>query len=85
MQENSVQASVGENVRAGDVLGKCGNSGNSDYPHIHMHVQDTPDFKKGLGQNITFSSINIELSGKSFQRVDWPLIRGLFVANSTSI
>lgn len=84
MQKSSIQVSAGLSVRAGDTLGKCGNSGNSDFPHIHMHIQNTADLTSGQGRNITFSGINIELSGKKFEHVDWPLIRGLFVSNPTS-
>ncbi len=83
LQKSSVQVSVGASISEGDILGKCGNSGNSDFPHVHMHVQDTADFAIGQGRNIIFSGINVELSGKKFERVDWPLIRGLFVCNAT--
>ncbi len=82
-QKGSVSVAVGAQVKAGDPLGKCGNSGNSDYPHIHMHVQNTADLASGQGQNVIFSRINVELSGKKFERVDWPLIRGLFISNPT--
>ena len=85
MQHNSVRVLAGESVRSRDTLGQCGNSGNSDFPHIHMHVQNTADIASGQGRNITFSSINVELSGKKFEHVDWPLIRGLFVSNSTGL
>lgn len=81
-QKGSVAVAAGAKVKAGDTLGKCGNSGNSAFPHIHMHTQDTADFTNGLGQHVIFSSINVELSGKKFERVDWPLIRGLFVSNT---
>ena len=79
LQKRSVQVAVGKAVQAGDALGKCGNSGNSDFPHVHMHVQNPPDLPGGQGKNVTFTGINVELSGKKFERVDWPLIRGLFV------
>ena len=26
----------------GQILGLLGNSGNSDFPHLHFHVMDTP-------------------------------------------
>lgn len=32
----------GEKVSAGQILGKCGNSGRSPYPHLHFQVQETP-------------------------------------------
>ena len=82
-QKGSVQVKVGQQIRAGETLGKCGNSGNSDGPHIHLHVQNTPTFNRGEGQNLTFTNVNVELSGKQFEKVNWPLIRGLFVENSS--
>ena len=79
LQKGSVKVKREQRVKVGQELGKCGNSGNSDVPHIHMHVQDkaTPD--EGEGQNIIFKSINVELTGKMFEKVDWPMIQGLFV------
>ncbi len=79
LQRGSVKVKLGQHVAVGQELGKCGNSGNSDAPHIHMHVQDTPTLNQGEGQNIVFKDIHVELSGKTFEHVDWPLIRGLFV------
>ncbi len=43
MREGSVRPAVGDDVRTGDLLGLCGNSGNTSEPHIHIHVQDSPD------------------------------------------
>lgn len=81
LQNGSVSVKAGEQIKPGQLLGKCGNSGNTDAPHVHMHVQDTPTLNKGLGQSMIFKSINVELTGKTFENVDWPLIRGLFVWN----
>ncbi|MCC7126925.1 MAG: M23 family metallopeptidase [Acidobacteria bacterium] len=81
MQKGSVSVKVGETVRRGQRVGLCGNSGNSDFPHIHLHVQDTPDLNAGRGLNPVFGPINVELTGRQFSQVVWPLIRGLFVSN----
>jgi len=81
MQRGSVSVKVGDTVKRSQRLGLCGNSGNSDFPHIHLHVQDTPDLNAGRGQNPIFGAINVELTGKQFTGVTWPLIRGLFVSN----
>lgn len=51
-------------------------------PHIHFNVQSQPKPYTGRGKNITFKGINVTLSGKQFAKVDWPLIRGLIVANA---
>jgi murein DD-endopeptidase MepM/ murein hydrolase activator NlpD len=38
LQPNSVQVKTGATVRRGQILGRIGNSGNSDAPHLHFHV-----------------------------------------------
>ena len=81
LQKKSVAVKAGEHIKAGQVLGKCGNSGHSDYPHVHMDMKDVPVLNQGTGQNMIFKGINVELTGKQFENVDWPLICGLFVSN----
>ncbi len=78
-QKDSITVQAGQKVQAGNLLGKCGNSGNTSSPHIHMHVQDRAGLYTGTGQNITFRRIDVLLSGKQFDNVDWPLLQGLFV------
>ena len=40
--QDSVAVLVGQRVGAGTYLGKCGNSGRSPVPHLHVHVQVGP-------------------------------------------
>jgi murein DD-endopeptidase MepM/ murein hydrolase activator NlpD len=40
LRRGSVRVEAGDRVRAGQVLGVCGNSGNSSEPHLHFHLQD---------------------------------------------
>ncbi|WP_428659177.1 M23 family metallopeptidase [Reyranella sp.] len=42
MQPGSVTVQPGATVKRGDVLGKVGNTGNSQAPHLHFHVMDGP-------------------------------------------
>lgn len=79
LQEESVLVEEGASVKAGQPLAKCGNSGNSEGPHIHMHVQDQLEPDNGIGMNVSFKGITVLLSGKQFDNVNWPLIKGLFV------
>lgn len=44
MQEGSVLVEAGDMVTAGQEIGRVGNSGNTTEPHIHIHLQDQPDF-----------------------------------------
>ena len=39
----------GESVAAGQLIGRCGNSGNSSEPHLHFHLQTTPELGTGEG------------------------------------
>lgn len=36
---NSLKVSIGDNVKKGQVIGLLGNSGNSDAPHLHFHLE----------------------------------------------
>ncbi len=39
LQHSSVLVSSGDRIAAGDLLGRVGNTGNSDEPHLHIHAQ----------------------------------------------
>lgn len=54
LKEGSVRVAPGDRVQPGDTLGLCGNSGNSSEPHLHYHLQDSPDFGRGAGLPATF-------------------------------
>ncbi len=38
-----ISLSKGQQLKAGQTLGRCGNSGNSSEPHLHFQLQDGPD------------------------------------------
>ena len=42
LRQGSVGVRVGEGVRAGDELGRCGNSGTTTHAHLHVHAQNQP-------------------------------------------
>ena len=49
LQRGSVAVKEGEGVEEGQPLGRCGNSGNTSEPHIHVHHQrQHPDFGEGV-------------------------------------
>jgi hypothetical protein len=41
LKQNSIRVKQNDNVRRGDVLAQVGNSGNTDFPHLHIHVQNS--------------------------------------------
>jgi murein DD-endopeptidase MepM/ murein hydrolase activator NlpD len=49
LREGSVAVQSGEKVSPGQEIGRCGNSGNTSEPHLHFHLQTTPDLATGEG------------------------------------
>jgi len=49
LQRGSVAVKADDEVQEGQMLGRCGNSGNTSEPHIHIHHQrQHPDFLDGF-------------------------------------
>jgi len=55
-RRGSVAVRQGQPVRAGQLLGRCGNSGRSSIPHVHYHLQTSAGFGDGLGLPAFFSN-----------------------------
>ena len=44
LKKGSVRVKVGDVVRAGQAIARCGNSGNTSQPHLHLQVQNRAKF-----------------------------------------
>ena len=66
LQKGSVLVRKGDEVRAGKPIGKCGNSGHSNLPHLNYHLQNTPLWLKGEGLPAQFR--NYYANGKLVER-----------------
>ncbi len=42
LKEDSIKVIIGQNVKQGEVIASCGNSGRSPVPHLHIQLQSTP-------------------------------------------
>lgn len=78
LQENSILVEEGQEVVQGEVLGKCGNSGNSTEPHLHLSLQNTLEMEDAIGGKLYFDRIlvNGEL------RVDYLPVKEEFISNT---
>lgn len=43
LQRGSVAVRPGQHLEVGDEIGRCGSSGNSTEPHLHLQAMDGPD------------------------------------------
>lgn len=75
-RRGSVRVKAGDAVKRGDVLGLCGNSGNSSEPHLHFHLMDDPRMQAGRGIKCYFDRAKLTRGGKTEDRGDLSPIRG---------
>ncbi|HEY69223.1 MAG TPA: M23 family metallopeptidase [Anaerolineae bacterium] len=57
MSEGTVTVDAGDAVKQGQVIGKVGNTSNSDSPHLHFHLMDSPDFQTANGLPVLFKNV----------------------------
>lgn len=62
-KKNSILVKSGATVTEGQLIGKCGNSGNSSEAHIHFQVMDSPDIGYGKSIRILFKDGNEPIQG----------------------
>lgn len=56
----SVKVKAGDRVRAGQIIGRVGNSGQTGAPHLHFHVMDRPLLARANGLPYEFKSFRVE-------------------------
>lgn len=58
-KNNSIQVKKNQKVKKGDILGLCGNSGNSSEPHLHLSLQNVEDMSIATGAKLFFDNIKV--------------------------
>jgi len=58
-KQHSIQVKQGQKVKQGDLLGLCGNSGNSSEPHLHFHIQNVENMTIATGAKCYFENIMV--------------------------
>jgi len=59
----SVPVEPGDAVERGERIGRCGHSGNSAEPHLHVQFQDHPAFELAAGLPVRFDDVAVETPG----------------------
>jgi murein DD-endopeptidase MepM/ murein hydrolase activator NlpD len=60
LQQGSLRVKEGDAVEAGQVVGLCGNSGNTSEPHLHYHLQTEGRFGSGVGLPAQFQGYSAD-------------------------
>ena len=69
LNSGSLRVKIGDVVRAGDLLGRIGNSGLTERPHLHLQACAGPDgdYWKGEGVPVMFDGV-VPAKGQMFDR-----------------
>ncbi|HUT32570.1 MAG TPA: M23 family metallopeptidase [Planctomycetota bacterium] len=81
LKQGSVKVQAGERVRRGQVLGLCGNSGNSSEPHLHYHLQNTAVIQEGTGIKCFFHQVMVFKGGAKEARQQHSPVKGEVVGS----
>ncbi|WP_431798712.1 M23 family metallopeptidase [Microbacterium kunmingense] len=58
--DNPLGVEIGQELEAGEVIARLGNTGNTDEPHLHFHVMDSPLPLASNGRPFVFDSFELE-------------------------
>jgi murein DD-endopeptidase MepM/ murein hydrolase activator NlpD len=75
-KQGSIKVKAGDTVKKGQMLGLCGNSGNSSEPHIHYHLQNTAVIQDATGIKCFFEEVVVEKEGVKSTRQNYSLVKG---------
>lgn len=75
----SITVKVGDKVKKGQIIGLCGNSGNSSEPHLHYHLQNTPVIQDGTGIKCYFRKVIVIDGGKREPKMNYSPLKGKVV------
>ena len=58
-KHQSLKVNEGQKIKQGQLLGLCGNSGNSSEPHLHFHIQNVEDMNNATGIKCYFDKLMV--------------------------
>jgi murein DD-endopeptidase MepM/ murein hydrolase activator NlpD len=82
LMPDSITVALGQKVVRGQVIAKCGNSGNTSEPHVHFQLNDGKSFFASAGLPIKFKNVLATENGKT--RPAKYIVKGQSVENSES-
>jgi murein DD-endopeptidase MepM/ murein hydrolase activator NlpD len=66
LKPGSIKVKPGDVVEVHQEIGRVGNSGRTPVPHVHIHLQDSPEL--GFGEGIPLYFYDYRCDGKFVER-----------------
>jgi hypothetical protein len=60
LKAGTIKVGVGDTIKVGTFLALAGNSGNTSYPHLHLHIQNSAILNDSSATGLPFIFNNIE-------------------------
>lgn len=76
-KQYSIKVKQGEQVKKGQLLGLCGNSGNSSEAHLHFHIQNKENMTDATGIKCYFDKILVN----GVEKTDYSPVKGERIKN----
>jgi len=58
-KQHSIKVKQGDVIKQGQLIGLCGNSGNSSEPHLHFHLQNVENTNQATGVKCYFEKLDV--------------------------
>lgn len=68
LKKNSIEVNIGDEITEKQIVGRCGNSGNSSEPHIHFQISNKPNLYSSQSLKINFENKQEPIKGETVRR-----------------
>jgi murein DD-endopeptidase MepM/ murein hydrolase activator NlpD len=82
LKYESTKVKVGDQIKRGQVIGLCGNSGNSSEAHLHYQIQNTTLFEAENSMKVFFEKVLVKRAGKTETKTEYSPVKGDIVSQN---
>jgi murein DD-endopeptidase MepM/ murein hydrolase activator NlpD len=83
LKYESTRVKVGQQVKRGETIGLCGNSGNSSEAHLHYQIQGTTLWEAENSMKVFFEKIIVRRdTGKAEVKTEYSPVKGDIVSQN---